>query len=58
MVELQLIHGMLHKKWEIRLRHVPKSQNEDANYMSKIITQLTNLQLFVATTQAMKDILP
>ncbi|KAK5837863.1 hypothetical protein PVK06_006590 [Gossypium arboreum] len=57
MVELCLIHGMMHQEWEIRLRHVLRSQNEVADCMAKMTTRLASLQLFVAPPKTVKDVL-
>ncbi|MBA0743215.1 hypothetical protein Gogos_005923 [Gossypium gossypioides] len=37
MVELRLIHGILNREWNVRIRHVPRSQNAIIDYMAKFV---------------------
>ncbi|MBA0576018.1 hypothetical protein Golob_000056, partial [Gossypium lobatum] len=35
LVELRLLHQFLHRKWEIRIRHIPRTLNDVADHMTK-----------------------
>ncbi|XP_040967132.1 uncharacterized protein [Gossypium hirsutum] len=57
MVELRLIHEVMHQELEIQLQHVLRSQNEVTDYLAKIATRLDSLQLFIAPPNVVNDIL-
>ncbi|MBA0722572.1 hypothetical protein Golax_003233, partial [Gossypium laxum] len=36
MVELELIYGILYRRWKVRIRYVPSAQNEVVDHMAKL----------------------
>ncbi|MBA0818742.1 hypothetical protein Gohar_019516, partial [Gossypium harknessii] len=36
MVELELIYGLLYRRWKVRIRYVPSAQNEVVDHMAKL----------------------
>ncbi|MBA0604815.1 hypothetical protein Godav_017450 [Gossypium davidsonii] len=36
MAELRLIHGILNCEWNVRIRHVPRSQNAIVDHMARL----------------------
>ncbi|MBA0757596.1 hypothetical protein Gotri_020683 [Gossypium trilobum] len=37
MAELRLIHGILNCEWNVRIRHVPRSQNAIVDHMARLV---------------------
>ncbi|MBA0625984.1 hypothetical protein Godav_003722 [Gossypium davidsonii] len=36
MVELELIYGLLYRRWKVRIRYVPSAQNDVVDHMAKL----------------------
>lgn len=58
LTELRLLHQLLHRKWEVRVRHIPRDKNGIEDHMAKY-TAIRNslLQLFKALPVLIKELL-
>lgn len=57
LMKLCLIYHLLNRTWSVRIRHVPRTQNEVANHLIKYFaTGFTKLHLFAERPLSMRGL--